>query len=339
LERIPGRDFRFATDEELDALEAFQRWLGRRPLTAAENAIQGTANATEFDLRLLKFKDPRVGKGRDHFRGGGQPNPNALLPDGGPPPVVPFGPTNGAGCDACHGNGGAISGIAGINRNINLNTFVELSSEEIGLDVVRVALPVDEGGSIPFARAVDAFNIQSIIEAAEKLAWMHNHKVLSDFEKAIAHYGSDDFVNNVAPPGVVSTMELLQNGNGITITFPRKNGINHLGAFLRALNAFYNLRDCERLIDEAIERIHLGISVENPVRHCLFNLKQVERVLIGSKLPLLHLDVQIRALAISVRLLAAEFTRNVRQFENIKASVRQIRDSIAVQTTEVQTPF
>jgi mono/diheme cytochrome c family protein len=344
LERKPGRDFRFATEEELDALEAFQKWLGRRPLTAEENLIQNTPNATEFDLALLIFKDPRVAKGRDHFLGVGQPNPNAPPGGpGGPPPVVQFAPNNGAGCDACHGNGGAKSAIAvppPPPSNINLNTHVEEASVLIGQNVVGFQLPLDEGGAIPFVPrpnpAIDAFNIQSIIEAAEKKAWFHNHKVVDNFEKAIAHYGSDEFVNN-AP--VVSTLELLQNGNGITITFPQKNGINHLGAFLRALNAFYNLRDCERLIDEAIERIHLGISVENPVRHCLFNLNQLERVLRESKLPGLHVNVQLRAAAISLRLLAAEFTRNVSQFENIKASVRQIRDSIAVQTTEVQTPF
>jgi hypothetical protein len=330
LDRIEGRDFRFATAEELNALEAFQRWLGRRPLTADENAIQGTGTATEFLLAKLQFKDPRVAKGRDHYLGAGQLNTN--FP--GPMLVQPFDATNGAGCNACHGEGGAISGIAGINRNINLNTFVELSSEEIGLDVVGVPLPVDEGGNTPFAPvlALDAFNIQSIIEAAEKKAWFHNHKVVDDFEEAIAHYGTDDFVNNVAPPGVVSTLELLQNGNGISISFPNGDGINHLGTFLRALNAFYNLRDCERLIDEAIERIHLGISVENPVRHCLFNLNQVERVLGESKLPRLHKDVQLRAIAISLRFLVAEFTRSVSQFERIKDSVREIRDSIAVQT-------
>jgi hypothetical protein len=350
LERIPGTDFRFATDEELDALAAFQRWLGRRPLTANENAIQGTPNASEFDLALLKFKDPRVAKGRDHFRGVGVTNTNAP----GAPPTLPlppaprFAPNNGAGCDVCHGQGGAISAIAVPPlppSNINLNTHVEEFSDDIGLKVVGVPLPLDGGGATPFVPRValtavpGAFNIQSIIEAAEKKAWFHNHKVVDDFEKAIAHYGSDDFVNNVVPPGVVAPLELLQNGNGITITFPRKDGINHLGAFLRALNAFYNLRDCERLIDEAIDRIHLGISVDIPVRHCLFNLNQVFRVLSGSKLPLLHADVQLRAAAISLRLLAAEFTQNVGQFQSIKASVRQIRDSIAVQTDQVQTPF
>lgn len=198
LNRIPGVDFRFATEEELDALEAFQRWLGRRPLTAEENLIQNTPNASEFDLTLLKFKDPRVALGRGHFLGVGQRNPNP----GNPPPVVPFTAANGAGCQACHTNGGAISLIAGLFRNINLNTFVELFSDDIGLKVVGVPLPVDQGGSIPFARAVDAFNFQSIIEAAEKKAWFHNHKVVDDFEKAIGHYGTDDFVNNVAPPGL-----------------------------------------------------------------------------------------------------------------------------------------
>jgi hypothetical protein len=329
LLRRPGVDFRFATAAELDALEAFQRWLGRRPLTAEENAIQGTVGASEFVLARLNFNDPRVAKGRDHYLGTGQPNTNA---PGGPPPTVPFTPANGAGCQACHNNGGAI----GLGRqNANINTHVEESSEPIGLNVVGVPLPHDEGGAIPFARVpvLNAFNIQSIIEAAEKKAWFHNHKVVEDFEEAIAHYGTDDFVNNVAPPGAVSTLELLQNGNGGSISFPDGDGINHLGTFLRALNAFYNLRDCERLIDEAITRIQLGISVDNPVRHCLINLSQVGRVLSESKLPGLHRDVQLRAGLIGIRLVAAQFTRNVGQFQRINASVREARDSIAVQTS------
>jgi hypothetical protein len=197
---------------------------------------------------------------------------------------------------------------------------------------VGVPLPHDEGGFIPFARAADSFNFQSIIESPEKRAWFHNHKVVEDYEEAIAHYGSDDFVNNVAPPGVVSTLELLQNGNGISISFPDGDGIDHLGTFLRALNAFYNLRDCERLIGEAIERIDLGISTKNPVRHCQINLGQVARVLRESKHPWLHKDVQLRTIAIYLRLELAQATRSVRQFEGIKESVRDMRDSIAVQT-------
>jgi hypothetical protein len=330
LLRRPGVDFRFATVAELDALEAFQRWLGRRTLTTEENAIQGTVGASEFVLARLNFKDLRVAKGRDHYLGAGQPNTNA---PGKPPTPQPFTAANGAGCQACHTNGGAISPIAGINRNINLNTFVEESSELIGVNVVGVSLPLDEGGSIPFARGKDAFNIQSIIEAAEKKAWFHNHKVVENFEEAIAHYGTDDFVNNVAPPGVVSTLELLQNGNGISISFPNGDGINHLGTFLRALNAFYNLRDCERLIDETITRINLGISVENPVRHCLINLSQVQRVLGESKLPGLHKAVQLRTMLISPRLMVAKFRRKVEEFKSIKKLIRSMRDSIAVQTS------
>ena len=62
LNRIPGADFRRATVAELEALEAFQRWLGRRPLTSEENAAQGTMNATEFNILKLDFKDARVAR-------------------------------------------------------------------------------------------------------------------------------------------------------------------------------------------------------------------------------------------------------------------------------------
>ena len=276
------------------------RWRQKRTRYRALPTPRSSASAG-FSLRF-----PRPPRGADHLLGAGIPNTNAP----GNPPTIPVGgftAAHGAGCNACHGNGGAINGIAGINRNINLNTFVENSSELIGLDVVGFPLPFDEGGNTPFALALDAFNIQSIIEAAEKKAWFHNHKVVGDFEQSIAHYSSDDFVNNVAPPGVVSPPELMDFGNGITISFPNGDGINHLGAFLRVLNAFYNLRDCERLIDEAIARIELGISVENPVRHSLINLNQVLQVLKRiPKLSGLRRDIQLRTIAISARLLVAQ---------------------------------
>src|SRR5690606_26662714 len=69
-------------------------------------------------------------------------------------------------------------------------------------------------------------------------------------------------------------------------------GVEHLGAFLRALNAFYNLRDCERLLGEAMDRLDLNVSAENPLEHCMLNLEAVTRVLHESKLPSMYTKVQ-----------------------------------------------
>lgn len=285
LNRVPGVDFRRARARELDALAAFQLWLGRRSLTEEENAVQGTENATEFDILLLDFKDARVSLGRDHFAS-----------------------NNGATCNQCHTNGGALGGGGGGNNN-NI-TSVSLADDDIGVPVVGAPLPHDEGTIVTAFAGGDtgtllgAFNAQSIIEAAEKKAWFHNHKVIGNFEEAIAHYGSDDFligdpitnprrrpIGTVKPEGGLQGLKFGGQAVGAA-AFPAGDGTEHLGTFLRALNSFYNLRDCERLIDEAFERIRLGVSTDNPVQHCMLNLTHVTRVLKESKLPGLHEDVQ-----------------------------------------------
>jgi len=346
LDRIVGEDFRRATDDELDALEAFQRWLGRRPLSEEENAAQGTTGASEFEILLLDFSDPRVAKGRDHFA-----------------------TNNGATCNRCHDNAGALSFDNG--RNDNNLTKVSLSNDDIGLAAVGFPIPEDEGVIVTAFSGGDtgvrfgAFNSQSIIEAAEKKAWFHNHKVVNDFEAAIAHYGSDDFLTGVPanrPIGAVKPeggMLGLQFGGQLPAlpafpggvdpapSFPAGDGIEHLGAFLRALNAFYNLRDCERLIEEAKERLELNVSADNPLDHCAFNLATVERVLHESKLPALHKDVQKDAKHLIPKLNAAQneaknavgkkkkdakkVEKVVKKLDEINDSIFAMRDSIATQ--------
>jgi hypothetical protein len=57
LARRPGTDFRVPTQEELDALEAFQLFTGRQKLLLANN---------------LQFREARASRGRDLFNGSGQ---------------------------------------------------------------------------------------------------------------------------------------------------------------------------------------------------------------------------------------------------------------------------
>lgn len=373
LHRILGVDFRLATPEELKAMGDFQLWLGRRTLTAKENAIQGTGTnpfsnppATEFILELLFFKDPRVAKGRDFFVLPAQIAPPPNPPPGPPPPPVPN-PTGGAGCNVCHVNAGARASFPGpqppnTRGNINVNTDVELGSDDIGMTVVGAALPHDEGGADSFRPGgtgplrpptfAEAFNLQSIVEAAQKKSWFHNHRVTKDLEKAITFYTSDDFINGDGSPGsgavAFTTLERMQFGNTAgTIVFPKGDGIEHLGAFLRSLNAFYNLRDCERLIDEAVQRIEWHISVKNPIRNCKFNLAHVQRILKESKLKKLHrnvvrgahtarhqLDNVVRgARKARHQLDSAMSNYSKKKLLKTKKYIRKLRDSIAVQTS------
>lgn len=300
LNRVPGVDFRRATDLELDALALFQRWLGRRKVDD---------NTNEFDLAQLTFKNARVEAGKIHFLGAGEfdggtpadPTTTPPTPAILPAPITPE--PFGAGCNACHTNGGARAGFPAGGGNINLNTEVEIASKGIGESTVGVPLPHDEGASNSFpggpppfpgpAVFEEAFNVQSIIESAQKKAWFHNHRAKGDFEEAIAFYGSDDFVRAGGGPlapvaGFATTLAGLKNGDCGPNTngncFPNGNGIEHLGAFLRSLNAYYNLRDCERLVKESLARMKKGVSSKNSQRHCEFNLNNARRVLKGIKL-------------------------------------------------------
>ena len=87
LDRVPGVDFRLPTDDELDALAAFQLSLGRQRELELPLPLKGTVARRGQEL----FLDPNAGK-----------------------------------CDVCHGNAGAnaVFGAAHLG-NANFNTGVE----------------------------------------------------------------------------------------------------------------------------------------------------------------------------------------------------------------------
>lgn len=151
---------------------------------------------------------------------------------------------------------------------------------------------------------------------------------------AALHFGRKvDAVGNPLPPD----------------TFPAGDGVEHLGAFLRALNAFYNLRDCERLLGEAMDRLDLNLSAENPITHCMLNLDAVTRVLHESKLPALHQHVQKDAKLVrnSLKAVQAEAAKAVgtkkpdtRKIDklidrliDLDVEIATMRDAIATQVT------
>lgn len=323
LARVEGVDFRLATQVEAEALAAFQEWLGRRTLSPEENVQQGTTNASEVDITRLSFSDNRINLGRDHFVG-----PPEVIAGSDPDPSA------GAGCDGCHNNGGAKNAVVGgpnnFLQNININTDVELASDDIGIQVVGAALPHDEGAANSFGGADatfdEAFNIQSIIEAPRKSAFFHNHKIQGTIEDAIEHYISADFIDN----GVAITTEgVMRFGNSSqSISFPDGDGIEHLGAFLRTLFAYYALRDCERLVQEAITRDGVGASIKLPVQHCIFNLDDTRKVLGGSKLrpvPYRAVITSVRGLRNDLNSLMARSDRRNRRGGGFDGTVRTLR--------------
>ena len=137
LNRVPDVDFRLPTDEELDALEAFQLSLGRQE-----------------DLALpLPLKGVVAGRGQAIFLD------NAL-----------------GKCNACHFNAGANGNpaIFGADAgNLNFNTGVEDLPDQPA-DLTGERVPPDDGLGRP---GDGTFNTPPLVEAADTGPFFHNNSV------------------------------------------------------------------------------------------------------------------------------------------------------------------
>jgi hypothetical protein len=168
LKRQPGKEFRLPTDEELDAMEAFQLSLGR--------AEDPNLNANNDIGLKLKNADAIAGKAI-FINGGGNISPADNKLKAGK-------------CLTCHINAGATSGRAGeVGLNRNTNTGIEdLPKPEI---FAELGIPRDGGfgrlNRSPFdctdAPSPDCgfgdsrFNTTPLIEAADTPPYFHNNTV------------------------------------------------------------------------------------------------------------------------------------------------------------------
>jgi hypothetical protein len=111
LNRVDGVDFRLPSDEELDALEAFQLSLGRQEELSLPLPLKGTTAKRGQEI----FLDATLGK-----------------------------------CALCHQNAGANANIpqAGIFGNANFNTGVEVLPDQ-PQDMVGERIPFDDGFGVP----------------------------------------------------------------------------------------------------------------------------------------------------------------------------------------------
>jgi len=110
LNRIPGVDFRLPTEEELEALEAFQLALGRQEDLALPLSLKGTVAKRGQEI----FLDNSLGK-----------------------------------CNVCHGNAGANASLGGQDaNNANFNTGVE-NLEDQPIDQIGERVPPDDGFGVP----------------------------------------------------------------------------------------------------------------------------------------------------------------------------------------------
>lgn len=136
-DRIAGVDFRLPTDEELNALEAFQLSLGRQE---------------ELSLPL-PLKDRFAARGQEIFND----------------------PVSGK-CFACHFNAGAngAPAVFGENAgNLNFNTGVEDLPDKPA-DMTGELIPRDDGFGVP---GNGEFNTPSLVESADTGPFFHNNSV------------------------------------------------------------------------------------------------------------------------------------------------------------------
>ena len=229
LSRRPGVDFRVPTDQELDALAAYQLSLGRQE---------------DFNLQTLVVKSAIATKGK------------ALYLDTGN-----LGEIGHKNCNACHFNAGGTAAFSfnpakpgfprldGSPRGFNMGAPTNVNEIPVALalglprDGGFGVLPMPAGGfgnfrvvggvRIPF----EEFNTPPVVESADTAPFFHNHTV-PDLESAVAFYGTPAF-----QAGAFSIGNPAKNATPVSISSdPNDPEVQAIAAFLRVLNALENIR-------------------------------------------------------------------------------------------------
>jgi hypothetical protein len=211
LARRAGVDFRLPNDEELDAMEAFQRFVGRDK---------------DPDLAAMKLKGEVARRGKEIFLATDTQNGTVVAGK----------------CQTCHANGGA--NVPG-GGNFNFATGVEQLIDPPGDLVDRRHNPPDGG----FGRAqtsgvpgfgTGSFNTPPLIEAADTPPFFHNN-ALNTLEEAVNFFNSVAFANS--PSGLF--LARIDSGKiGIHL---EPTHVQALAAFLRVLNALENMRAAQEM--------------------------------------------------------------------------------------------
>jgi cytochrome c peroxidase len=157
LNRLEGEDFRLPTDEELDALEAFQLSLGRQE---------------ELDLGALRLRGNLPRRGLEIFLARDTQNGTVVAGK----------------CQTCHANAGASVSFVPGGVNFNFDTGAEVLTDGV--------LPPDGGfGTEPDDRGGfgnGTFNTPTLVEAADTPPFFHNNAVAT-IEEAVAFFTTDAF--------------------------------------------------------------------------------------------------------------------------------------------------
>jgi hypothetical protein len=263
LNRVPGVDFTMPTVAQLDALEAFQKSLGRR-----ENLKLAGAGA-------LRLKSEKASKGQEIFN-----NPGTIVnPLNGT--LLFSQPSKGAGrCILCHFNAGAGDFVEGAlfggNNDPGTGTAPTNSNFDTGVEdqpfrpatllVPAQNIPPDGGfGKDPVYRngkfigfgngAANSpfpptdlnkrtFNTPVLVEAADTGPFFHDNSITT-IEGAVEFYNSDSFNNS---PIAQNIKFLDPSGTGIHL---EATEVEAVAAFLRVINVLENIRSSVDLDNRA----------------------------------------------------------------------------------------
>jgi hypothetical protein len=224
LGRVPGVDFRFPTEAELDAIEAFTLSLGRQE---------------EIDLQQVPSRDPEVQAGHEMFLGFGK-------------------------CAQCHSNAGANAELVDPpgTQNVNFDTGVEdVAHPADGTGELR---PRDGGFGVaphPLGGFGDGrFNTPSLVEAADTGPFFH-HNAFTTIEDAVAFYDTEEF--NASPSGaIVEGIDLTETTIRQIGKFLRViNALENIRSAIDLQERAKPAVDVGRLLDVAIADIGDAIEV------------------------------------------------------------------------------
>ena len=156
LNRVEGVDFRLPTKAELDALEAFQRSLGRQE---------------EVDLAALTFVDDAAQRGKDLFEGVGVNRS----------------------CTQCHANAGA-NVVDDEKPDEAFNDNFDTGTRQLGTGPAEGGFGQDHQNGVPgFGNGT--INTPPLIEAADTAPFFHNNSAAT-LEDSIRFYTTPTFAKS-----------------------------------------------------------------------------------------------------------------------------------------------
>jgi cytochrome c peroxidase len=316
LGRILGIDFRGATDEELDALAAYQLALGRQE---------------DFDLSRLELKSTLARTGKALYLDSG----NLLEP----------GHKN---CNGCHFNGGGTAGMSlnpftpgfprqdGSPRGFNFAAATNVNETPLAL---ALGLPRDGGfgqiltvfGSFgntgdlfpPFGHfELEEFNSPPVVESADTGPFFHNHTI-PDLESAVAFYGTPAFQASIVGRKGLGGQQVQISAN------PDDPEVQAIAAFLRVLNAVENIRSSINVAQRGRKMTNIA-DMQELAGLSLAEAIDAQEVLSGgslaSALEPAILSARVRLLAARMALEAAQEARGSRAIDLLMdEAIRNLR--------------